>query len=410
MPGMAASTATRPVAGDRPADVPTVAHVALLALAIGLAFVGLRLAAAGWDPSRFVTAGDEFTDPARAPAELDVAEGSLGYDGQYFYRLARNPLSREPVEHGIRLDRPAYRQQRIGYPAVVWLSSLGGQRALVPWALIGVNVGATVAIAALGAALARRLGRSTLFGLVFALWPGLLVCLARDLSEVVAGAFVLLALLLVRRGGRWGPALALTAAVLTRETALVPAAAVVGASVLGRLPVRGWLASLADRARAVPALVGLVPIGVYAAWQAFLAWWWAGTGNAAGETASFFTLPPLGALVRGVAGLVAEGTPLEAYLLLQLALVLLTVGLLASALRERDAGLPHERLSLVASVALFTLLPTWDRNIVFLRYANELVLVGLIVFLAARRVRVELLPRLIGLLWLTTAVVWVFVE
>ncbi len=79
---------------------------------------------------------------------------TYGYDGQFFYRLALNPLNFHHTAYGITMDRP-YRFMRIGYPALTWLVS-AGQHSLVPVMLVVVNIAAIGALGYLGARFAAR--------------------------------------------------------------------------------------------------------------------------------------------------------------------------------------------------------------------------------------------------------------
>src|SRR5258706_11199922 len=88
-----------------------------------ITFFVLLLRTRGGDVSLFVIAGGVNVDAAKVPAGLTVIPNIGGYDGIWFYRLAINPFTRVQAAHGIRLDNPAYRQQRIGYPFIVWLLS-----------------------------------------------------------------------------------------------------------------------------------------------------------------------------------------------------------------------------------------------------------------------------------------------
>ena len=95
-----------------------------LALAAHLAFVLLRLGHFGWEPSVFVCAPAN-TDRARSGLRwLDKSEG---YDGQFFYRLALDPLASRTTDFGIILA--SYRHQRIGYPLAAAALSWGHPRA-----------------------------------------------------------------------------------------------------------------------------------------------------------------------------------------------------------------------------------------------------------------------------------------
>src|SRR5713226_6570903 len=91
------------------------------------------------DVSRFVIAGGANVDASKVPPGLTVIPNIGGYDGVWFYRLALDPFTTAQTAYGIRLDNPSYRQQRIGYPLIVWLLSLG-RAAWVPALLVAVNV------------------------------------------------------------------------------------------------------------------------------------------------------------------------------------------------------------------------------------------------------------------------------
>ena len=99
-----------------------------LSAAAYMVFVLLRLRAHGYDPSYFVTAGDQFVDVARAPGSLSILKNSSGYDGQFYYRLALDPFTGRQTDFGITLDLPETRQSRIVYPLLVWLLSPGRVR------------------------------------------------------------------------------------------------------------------------------------------------------------------------------------------------------------------------------------------------------------------------------------------
>lgn len=224
---------------------------------VAVTFAGARLAnAAHGDVDGFVLSGSDFADPSRVPAGLDVTRGS-GYDGQFYYRLALNPANLSEEAYGIRLDSP-FRLQRIGYPVLAWMVS-GGQAPLVPWALLIVNLVGIGVIGWLGALLARDVGRHPLWGLVLAGFWGLLFPLSHDLAEITEYAFLLAGLLALRRGRSLLAAAALTAAVLTRETAVVTVAAV-GVVRLVALLRRRVRVGTAD-------LPWTLPLVIFAAWQ-----------------------------------------------------------------------------------------------------------------------------------------------
>jgi len=82
-------------------------------------FFVLLLRARGGDVSLFVIAGGVNVDASKVPAGLTVIPNIGGYDGIWFYRLAINPFTSVQAAHGIRIDNPPYRQQRVMYPLIV---------------------------------------------------------------------------------------------------------------------------------------------------------------------------------------------------------------------------------------------------------------------------------------------------
>ena len=142
---------------------------ALIATLAALAFALARWQTwAHGDISRFILVGRHFATPSQLPPGMPVAP-TYGYDGQFFYRLAINPLNFHHTAYGITMDRP-YRYMRIGYPALTWLVSLG-QHYLIPVMLVAVNIAAIGALGYLGAVFAAQGGRHALAGLLL---PGLL--------------------------------------------------------------------------------------------------------------------------------------------------------------------------------------------------------------------------------------------
>jgi hypothetical protein len=88
---------------------------------------------------RFILIGEHFAHPAQLPPGMPL-RADYGYDGQFYYRLANNPFNFSHTAFGITVDR-TYRFMRIGYPVITWLVS-AGQRALIPYMLVAVNVAA----------------------------------------------------------------------------------------------------------------------------------------------------------------------------------------------------------------------------------------------------------------------------
>ena len=139
-----------------------VALVLLYAGALGLAFKRH-----GLDPSIFVCAGDRFA----SGAPIRTVANSTGYDGQFYYRLAVSPFSRETRVNGIMFDNPAWRFQRITYPVIAMLLS-AGQSQWVPISLLLTNLIGLVVIWMLSGKITALLELPPLTPVVVLLWPG----------------------------------------------------------------------------------------------------------------------------------------------------------------------------------------------------------------------------------------------
>jgi len=247
------------------------AAVLVVLAAYGVAFMAL-MRQRQQDISWFVVAGGSGVDPARIPAGLSIIPGVEGYDGLSFYRLALDPFTRKATDFGITLDTPPYRQQRILYPLIVHVLSLGRVE-WVPTLLVIVNLIAVVCLTAGAATIAAQYGLSPLWGVLVPIYPGFFLAFSRDTSEIVAWAFAILA---IRAFGvrQWGSATALLcAAVLSRETTLILAAAMAAAY--------AWQL-MSRRQRSFPAIAFLLPLAVYAGWQLVLRTWWGTSGLEAG--------------------------------------------------------------------------------------------------------------------------------
>jgi hypothetical protein len=360
--------------------------VALAALLLA-ALLGVRIAVAG-GPSGLVVAGDASVHPDR-PADLAVVhKDSTGYDGQFVYRLALDPFTRAGTAYGITLDNPPYRQQRVGLPLAAWAVAKTGLPLSV--ALLLVNALALLAAAWAGAVLAVRLGRDARWGLLVAFSPALVIGVARDLTEPLTTALLLLGLV-AWTAPRAAPraavrtallgTVAFTAAVLTRETTLAVL------SGLGLYEVWTLLRDPAHRAAALArAALLLVPLAAYLGWQAHLRHVWGRLPLAA--TDGDVGLPILHTLRSLPLGggawadwaskdaLQAHAWVVERFLLAALLVVV------AWALR-RSRLHPALKYGWVVG-ALLALTATWGRDVAFLRAANEAVVLGLLVLLGTR--------------------------
>lgn len=181
-----------------------------IVLFFSLIYVLITLSQHSGDPMAFVRVGARF-DPS-------LGSLTMGYDGQFAFQIAADPLT--AAEH---LDVPAYRYQRILYPLLARLLSLGSVK-LLPWALITINLAAIT----LGTWLTEHILRANhvrrWYALAFGLNIGVLMALRLDLNEPLAFMLVQLGLLAwFRKRYDWS-AVAFALAALTKEVTLILAA------------------------------------------------------------------------------------------------------------------------------------------------------------------------------------------
>lgn len=223
----------------------------LLAFFLSVAFVFLRLAiAAKGELSRFVVAGARWVGPGNQYLHLF---SNTGYDGQFYWRMAADPfnIGLGPV-FSIPLDH-ALRANRIFYPVVAWVLSLG-QPNWATFGLVAANVAAVVALAYMGVRILRETRRSPYWALCVLLVPGLIGSLSRDLTEIFSALLVLGGLVALREKKFWLVALAWSLAGLTRETNMLAAMAM-GLLAMYEIARRRRKFSSIDVAWIVPAIV-----------------------------------------------------------------------------------------------------------------------------------------------------------
>jgi hypothetical protein len=182
-----------------------------------------------------------------------VLTDSFGYDGQYYYRIALNPLTHEQTDFGIQIDNPRYRHQRILYPLLAWIVSFGSP-SLIIYSLILVNFLALLIIGYSAGCYAKLAGQHAILGLAFSFFPGFLYTLSRDLVEITEATFILLGLVTLAQNRTFITSSLFSIAILAKETALLTAV-----SLISEKKYR---------------VVTILPLAIYGAWQLFLNWWW----------------------------------------------------------------------------------------------------------------------------------------
>jgi len=273
--------------------------VVAAALVLHVVLVASSLAQADGRIDSFVRFGAEGSNAALAERVLGepVVHPSVeSHDGVRFWVLARDPLLLDPEGTAAALDYPAYRGQRILYPWLVQPWRIGGEWGLL-WGMVVTNLLVVAAGTYITARLAVERAASPWVGLVFALDPAVQLSVMYDLADGLATAAVVAFVLLVRRQ-RWGwAALAATAAVLAKDTSVLPVAA-----------VGLFAAGLTRRQRIVLLAVPAAVVGAWTVYQRSRLGW--GTSNVSGN---LVPVPFSGWLTAARGGWLANGALDDAF-------------------------------------------------------------------------------------------------
>jgi hypothetical protein len=270
----------------------------LVVIVLNVLYLGVIFAVNEADPKEFVTLGECFRQCVGNDGE-DCADGTEGYDGQFAYYIARN-LTGSPD----CLDVPAYRLQRILLPALARALSLG-QTALVPWALVLINLAALGAGTALLEDLLAAAGVSRWFALSYGLFVGVFMAVRLSTNEALAYGLVIAGIWFEQHERPWATAAMLALAALAKETT--------------GLFVGGYLLAFALQRRWWDALrMVLVVGGPFVAWQGVLYDWVDefGVGSGGAKGTPFEIIP-----YAGVLKIATEGSFL-AFLVLGVLLVI----------------------------------------------------------------------------------------
>jgi len=250
--------------------------------------IGVHLHDYGGNLTGFVQFGSYFAKATRPPHGALVLSGPsrYGYDGQFYYALARDPL----LLHDSTLNSfggEAFRTWRVAYPAVAFVLA-GGQPQALPATLLAVNVAVVLALTAAFAVYARSRGWSPLWALAVGLLPGFLLATLRDLTDPLATASVIGGLLAWNSRRRALAASLLTVAVLGREVMILAVLAV-----LVDAGIRAWRSRTLERApwrtlREVWPVIA-VPTAALICWQVYVAARYGTVLQGAGTTKPFVT-------------------------------------------------------------------------------------------------------------------------
>ena len=174
---------------------PTAFYAVIPALALGAFLVRGVLHEFHGNASALFYFGDAWLDGGALPRDPLVRKGP-GYDGQFYYRIARDPflpLARSGLGSSTRpapgIDTPAYRYRRIAYPLAARLAALGTTDGLV-WSFPLVSVlGIWLGVFSTSR-LFETFGWQRWWGAAYALLPGIVFSASRNLCEGLAIALV----------------------------------------------------------------------------------------------------------------------------------------------------------------------------------------------------------------------------
>lgn len=315
-------------------------------------------------------------------------DGTVGYDGQFVYFIARDGAEAIPY-----IDGPTLRYQRIVFPLVGRALALGNPD-WVPWTLLFTNIVAHSVGAGLLAYLLAGMGAPAWGALIYSLWIGNLFALRFNLTEPLCFALALAAIIAYQdRRYRWTIFL-LILSTLTKELGAVFAAGLALHAAVTRRQI-GW-----------SALIFGGPV------LAFLSWWgvmrlWLGAFPTQYPAAHLHMIP-----LEGMFTILAEDNPVEdpAARTVQFALALIFLGLptvvlllaaLRSVWRRRTVLMPTALLLGGAGFVMVMPDVSWQDPVAVYRVGMP-VIIGGILFVA------ETDPgrlRLLATLWIPAAII-----
>lgn len=348
-------------------------NLLIVAFVYGI-YLFILLTSLGYNPSYLISLGEKFVNFSQIPKNIIVWK-NYGYDGQFYYRLALNPFTTKVEEFGITLDNPAYRHQRIIYPLISWIISLGNKN-FVPTILLLVNFIAILLIGFIGGYFAQSLKLHSFWGLVFIIHPGFPYTLSRDLTEILQACFLLSAIFLIKRNNFLISAIFLTLAILTKETALIIVVVLL----------------LTFKSRYF-----IIPIIVYLIWQIVLFLIWGQTPVLLTNAAFGTPLLGLGSYLHSTLNLVTYSQRVGFIQLCFLLIFALTI--FHSFASSRVLKFIKVVWILYFLMAIFYTSYIWVADIAFFRALTEFYIIGSVILISSK-------SKLKVFIFLLTTVIW----
>jgi hypothetical protein len=263
---------------------------------------------------------------------LVMNNNPVGFDGQFYYIIAQDPsqpiiCAERPRPPDCALD-PAFgevRAERILYPYTAGILTLGSPH-LVPYTLLLVNLMAILLTTWLVGSICVASGASVWLGAAAGLFCGEVLGFLRDLADPFAVLWVVLAVYLLRKERYLWSALAIAAALLTREQLILT----VPLLLLPLLAQRRW------RTLALSLLIGLGP---FIGWQIVLRITWGKWALSSGDTAGAGVGG--GSRLMPFLGLWQEHTKVDFGLILAFVVTPLALAVMISAIHIWQSGPRH---------------------------------------------------------------------
>jgi hypothetical protein len=248
-------------------------------------------------------------------------------------------------------------------------------------------------VAWLGARYANLKGVQPYWGFAFALYPGFLLTISRDTTEIIATCLMMASILFLTLGQNLVSAVVLTFAIFAKETVLVLAIAILIYSLFYRV------CKIEKRA-----LFFLLPIFAYIAWQVWLSFHWRESLPQVGFFTTKIGIPFLG-LGRFLLSIFPPASARQLIWLVEVALILaLAIWILS--LLVKSTSLPALKFSWLLCLLLLVSFTgaIWVEDWSFLRILSEFWLLGMIIAIEAPPVRIKnFIPGLVALSWVLLA-------
>jgi hypothetical protein len=204
-------------ARSRPTTLGALALMLILYLVVPASYSIIWTNGHRLDETVFIHAGKDMSERWGIDYDsIHVFKDSIGYDGQFYYTIAKNPLDMDAAR---KIPAPSFRYQRILYPLIVHLLSLGNTR-IIPAMFLLLNLASIAAAACIYQRMISHPNAPRASWLYIPLSTGLFVSALLNLTEPLWALLTLASLLMLDRGEHVKSAIFFGLAFLAKETTL----------------------------------------------------------------------------------------------------------------------------------------------------------------------------------------------